>query len=125
MVEITVAGGVATFEVQGWDKLWSLKSRLEIPLAHVRGVRADPEIARGWWHGIRAPGTNLPGVLTAGTFYQHGKRVFWDVHDPECTIVIELVDERFDELIIEVANPAAAVSLLETSIPKANRSAGD
>ena len=22
-------------------------------------------------------------MLTAGTFYQHGKRVFWDVHNPE------------------------------------------
>lgn len=118
MVHITVADGVATLEVQGLDKLWSLKSRLEIPLAHIRGVRADPQVAHGWWHGIRAPGTNLPGVLTAGTFYEHGKRVFWDVHDPERTIVIELVDERYDELIIEVANPAAAVSLLQYSIRK-------
>ena len=42
VVQITVADGVATLEVQGLDKLWSLKSRLEIPLAHIRGVRADP-----------------------------------------------------------------------------------
>ena len=57
-------------------------------------------------------------MLTAGTFYEHGKRVFWEVHDPERTIVIELVDERCDELIIEVANPATAVSLLQASIRK-------
>ena len=116
MVQIAVSGGVATFEIQGLDKLWSLKSRLEIPLAHIRGVRADPEAARGWWHGIKAPGTSVPGVLTAGTFYQHGKRVFWDVHNPERTVVIELVDERYDELIIEVADPASAVSLLQGSL---------
>jgi hypothetical protein len=35
------------------------------------------------------PGTNIPGVLTAGTFYQDGKRVFWDVHNPDNTVVIE------------------------------------
>jgi len=116
MVDITVTGEVAVLEVQGWDKLWSFKSRLEIPLSHIRGVRADPEAARGWWHGLRAPGTYLPGVLTAGTFYQHGKRVFWDVHDPERTIVIELVDERYDELIIEVADPPAAVGVLQGSV---------
>ena len=40
------------------------------------------------------PGTNIPGVLTAGTFYQHGKRVFWDVHNPDNTVVIELKDEQ-------------------------------
>jgi hypothetical protein len=121
VVELTIASGVVTFDVQGLDKLWSLKSRLEIPLAHIRGVRADPEVARGWWHGIRLPGTNLPGVVTAGTFYQHGKRIFWDVHDPDRTIVIELADERYAELIIEVADPARAVSLLQASLGKAKR----
>jgi hypothetical protein len=113
MVGITVADDRACFEVHGWDKLWSLKSRLEIPLAHIRDVRADPSAARGWWHGMKAPGTSVPGVITAGTFYQHGKRIFWDVHDPERTIVVELSDERYDELIVEVANPAEAVQVLQ------------
>ena len=114
MVEVTVADGKVLFEVKGADKLWALKSRLEIPLTHIRGVRADPSAARGWWHGIRAPGTSLPGVITAGTFYQHGKRIFWDVHDPEQTIVVELKDERYDELVIEVAVPADVINLLES-----------
>jgi hypothetical protein len=39
MVDISIAEGKACFEVEGLDKLWSLKSRLEIPLAHIRGVR--------------------------------------------------------------------------------------
>jgi hypothetical protein len=112
MVEITIVDGTARFDVQGWDKLWSLKSRLEIPLAHIRGCREDPGVAQGWWHGIKAPGTSVPGVITAGTFYQHGKRIFWDVHDPERTIVVELSDERYDELIVEVASPADAIRLL-------------
>ena len=116
MVDVTVTGGSAAFEVEGLDKLWSLKSRLEIPLAHIKGVRLDPEIARGWWHGIKAPGTNLPGVITAGTFYQHGKRVFWDVHDPERTIVIELADERYDELIVEVESPATVQGQLRDAL---------
>ena len=112
MVDITIADQIARFDVQGLDKLWSLKSRLEIPLAHIRGCRADPTAAQGWWHGIKAPGTAVPGVITAGTFYQHGKRIFWDVHNPERTIVIELSDERYDELIVEVADPEEAVRLL-------------
>jgi hypothetical protein len=114
MVEVSVVEGTVRFEVQGWDQLWSLKSRLEIPLPHIRGCRADPDIAHGWWHGIRAPGTSIPGVITAGTFYQHGKRIFWDVHDPARTIVIELSDERYDELIVEVASPDDTLQLLHT-----------
>jgi hypothetical protein len=116
MVDLSIAEGKLTLNVRGADKLWAFKSTLEIPLAHVASVRADPEVARGWYHGIRLPGTNLPGVITAGTFYQDGERVFWDVHHPENTIVIGLHDERFHQLIVEVADPQAAVSLIQSSL---------
>jgi hypothetical protein len=111
-----VAEGKLSAHVRGADKLWAFQSSLEIPLIHIAGVRADPEIARGWYHGIRSPGTNVPGVITAGTFYQDGKRVFWDVHHPEKTIVIDLHDERFSQLVVEVADPDAAVKLIQTAL---------
>ena len=63
------------------------------------------------------PGTNIPGVLTAGTFYQHGKRVFWNVHNPDNTIIIELKDERYNELIVEVADPQAAAEFVKSVLP--------
>ena len=112
MVEITLADGRAQFTVQKWDKLWALRSQLEIPLDHILSVRADPEPAKGWWHGLRLPGTQIPGLLTAGTFYHDGEWVFYDVHDPEGTIVLELDHEHYKRLVIEVADPTAAVSLL-------------
>jgi len=116
MVELSVAEGKLTLHVRGADKLWAFKSTLEIPLAHIAGVRADPEIARSWWHGIRMPGTNVPGVITAGTFYQDGKRVFWDVHHPERTIVIDLHDEQYNQLVVEVDDPHMAVNLILSSL---------
>lgn len=102
--------------IRGADKLWAFKSSLEIPLVHIAGVRADPETARGWYHGIRMPGTNVPGVITAGTFYQDGRRVFWDVHDPEKTVAIDLHDERYSQLIVEVADPDAAIKLIQSAL---------
>ena len=83
MVDLSISGGNLVLHVRGADKLWAFKSSLEIPLAHINEIRADPAIAHGWWHGIRMPGTSIPGVLTTGTFYQDGKRVFWDVHNPD------------------------------------------
>jgi hypothetical protein len=110
--------GLQRMHVRGTDKLWAFRSSLEIPLVHITGVRADPEAARGRWHGIRMPGTNVPGVITAGTFYQDSKRVFWDVHNPENTVVIELKDERYNELIVEVADPQGAVELVRAALPR-------
>ena len=115
-MDLSIAEGKLILKVRGADKLWALKSSLEMPLVHIAGVRADPEVARGWYHGIRMPGTNVPGVITAGTFYQDGKRVFWDVHHPEKTIVIDLHDERYNQLVVEVADPEAAVKLIQTSL---------
>jgi hypothetical protein len=117
MVDLSISGSDLVLHVRGADQLWALKSSLEIPLAHIAEIRADPTIAHGWWHGLRMPGTNIPGVLTAGTFYHDGKRVFWDVHNPENTVVVELKDERYSELIVEVADPNAAVKLVKAALP--------
>jgi hypothetical protein len=116
MVDLSISDGNLVLHVRGADQLWAFKSSLEIPLVHIAEVRADPAIAHGWWHGLRMPGTNIPGVLTAGTFYHDGKRVFWDVHNPENTVVIGLRDERYNELIVEVADPKAAVELVQTTL---------
>jgi hypothetical protein len=117
MVDISISNGTLVLHVKGTDKLWAFKSSLEIPLQHVTGIWADPAIAHGWWHGFRIPGTNLPGVTTAGTFYQDGKRVFWDVHNADKTVVIQLKDEKYSELVVEVANPSAAIELVESALP--------
>jgi hypothetical protein len=119
MVDLAIDNGKLRLHVHGADQLWAFKSSLEIPLVHITEVRADPSIARGWFHGIRMPGVNLPGVITAGTFYQDGKRIFWDVHHPASTIVIGLRDERYQELIVEVADPPAAVSLIQGALGNA------
>jgi len=116
MVEITIDGDKAVFEVEGWHKLWSLRSRLQIPLAHIAGVRADPDPAMGWFDGLKIAGTDIPNAFRAGIFYQQGGLIFWDVSNAEKTICIDLEDEHFNKLIIEVADPEAAIRLLERAI---------
>jgi hypothetical protein len=117
MVDLKVQDGKLDLVVQGYDKFWALKSSLEIPLKHITGVRADPSVARGWWHGVKLAGADIPTVLLAGTFYQQGKLIFWDVHNPDNTIVIDLRDERYGSLIVEVSDPAAAVQLIQAALP--------
>lgn len=111
MVKITLEGSDVAFDIEGLHKLWSFKNRLKIPRGHVRGARRDASVfheSKGW----RAPGTNIPGLFTAGTFHLHGNRIFWDVRHPAKAIVVELHDEQYKELIIEVEDPDAAVALL-------------
>ena len=119
MVEISLTDDHIHIEVKGMDKLWAFRSQLDIPLAHIRGVRHDPDAASGWFHGIKVAGTNLPGIITAGTFYQGGgQKAFWDVHDPAKSIIIELHDDRFDELIVEVSDPMFTVDQISAKLSK-------
>lgn len=114
MARISVEGKDLVVEVQGMDKLWTLESRLTIPLAHVRGATSDPGIV-GDGQGLRLGGARIPGVIVAGTFRQDGEWVFWDVHDKAKAVVIELHDERYARLVVEVADPRASVELVERS----------
>jgi hypothetical protein len=118
MVTITIEGDKALFEVEGWDKLWSLRSLLEIPLSHIKGAHIDPHPAMGWFQGLKLGGTDVPNIFRAGTFYQEGDLVFWDVHHPEKTIVVELEHERYGKLIIEVEDSRAAVEIINRAIAK-------
>jgi hypothetical protein len=99
--------------VQGADRFWALKSRLEIPLAHVAGAQPGSEEARKWLHGMRLGGTHIPGAISAGRFYTEGRSVFWDVHDPEKAIGIELRDERYGRLVLEVEDPERELTAIK------------
>jgi len=116
MVDISVQSGSLVFEVEGWDKLWALRSRLEIPLSHVKGARVDNDAAKGWWHGVKVGGADIPGLITAGTFFRKGRLVFYDTHKPENTIVVDLDHENYDALILQVRDPAGAVKLITEAI---------
>jgi hypothetical protein len=112
---VSIEGDMLTVVMHGLDKLWSMKSQLDIPLAHVRAAAADPTIvheSKGW----RGPGGNVPGVLTAGTFHQHGELIFWDVHHGDNAVVIDLEHEHFERLVIEVDDPQTTVQLIERAI---------
>lgn len=99
--------------IDGADKLWALKSRLTIPISNVLGARAAADEARKWLHGLRLGGVHLPGVISAGRFYSHGEVVFWNVHDPAKAIAIELRDERYGHLVIEVDEPEREIGRIQ------------
>lgn len=116
MADIEITQRLLVVNVTGIDRFLALKSRLEVPLEHVAGVELRPEAARAWWHGFRMPGTQIPGVVAAGSFYQSGECVFWDVHDPDKTIAIQLRDEYYTKLVIQVEDPKATATAIKAAM---------
>lgn len=113
MVDLHLRDGHLEVEVLGLHKLWALRSRLQVPLSSVVGARRlAPDATAGWWKGWRVPGTHLPGVIVAGTYYKDGEKHFWDVRDGARAIEIELAGAGFRRLYVEVDDPEAALDML-------------
>jgi len=119
MATIELTENTLIVRVEGVDKFLAFKSQLEVPLSHVVGAEVDPLVVQEWgnlWKGVRIPGAHVPGLLAAGNFYQHGERVFWDVHDPQKAVTIRLSDEQYARLVIEVEDPATTIAAIEEAV---------
>ena len=107
---VEVHGDHLVIDVRGVEKAMKLLSRLHIPLEHVQGAEADPEIEHTLWRGWRIPGVHLPGVR------------FYDVHGHrDKTIVIRLKDETYDRLIVEVQDPTEVVAKINDTVGASRR----
>lgn len=115
MVDVRIEGDTVVFDVRGLHKLWAFKGRLDIPREHVLNARHDPAAVKGW-KGWRAPGTSVPGLITAGTFHLDGDRIFWDVSNPENAVVVDVSSHDYRQLIIEVEDPGSVVEMLNEQV---------
>ena len=108
---VIVLGDRLVVNVRGRERSVRFLSDLHIPLEHVQGVEADPEIEHTLWRGWRIPGVHLPGVR------------FYDVHGHrDKTIVIHLKDENYDRLVVEVQDPVEVVTKVNEALDAARSS---
>jgi hypothetical protein len=115
LTKIAVSSTTLHVEIEGLDRLWSFQRRLTIPMAHVRSATADPYIGRERSSGLRFPGVSLPGVIKAGTYIAQGERSFWLVRNPDNVVVIELRDEPYARLVLDVDDPRAVVHAIASA----------
>ncbi|WP_426092215.1 hypothetical protein [Flavobacterium sp. DSR3-2] len=111
MVVITSEDNEFIFNILGSHKFWALENKIRVPKNKIiRAYQSNDEFT--FWIGWKMPGTQLPWVITAGTYIKKGKRNFWDVCNKKNAIIVELKDSYYNKLIIEVENPAMIMNLL-------------
>jgi hypothetical protein len=98
----------------GLMRIWALSKGVELPIDHVADVGVAPrkQAFRGW----RAPGTYVPGIMIAGTYRSEGDKDLWLVGRAKEVLVIELVDEPYRHLVVQVEDPHAAVEALRAAM---------
>lgn len=112
MVSIEKKDGFYHFNILGWHKLWCLKRRIIIPEENVVFASVYSGSFSGL-QGIRLPGTYLPGVITAGTYYTGEGWIFCDIVNPDRCLEIGLERERYRKLIVQVKDPDSDLQLFQ------------
>ena len=113
MVELTVEGDLAVFRVVSWYGRWAIPSLREVrvPLAHIHGARHErppTPLMKGWTN----LGCWISGVITFGSYQVRGERHFYDVMDWNKVLVVDVHNDSYRRLAVQVDDPPAAVRLL-------------
>jgi hypothetical protein len=93
-----------TIELEWYEQLWSvtLERQLRIPLAQIDRVNTtEPQTT---WMEVRAPGTFLPGVIKAGTYYTKFGKEFWYVTSDQSYLVLELRNAAYRRIVLTIAD---------------------
>jgi hypothetical protein len=93
-----------TIELEWYEQLWavSFDRQLSIPVNHINRVTTEEPESN--WSEIRAPGTFVPGLIKAGTYYTKRGKEFWYVTADKDYLTIELHDEPFRRIVLTLPN---------------------
>lgn len=116
MVDLAVTGGNVILRMRGLRRLAALRSSVRIPVHAIRDVRAAPDAVSGMWKGWRMPGTHLPFLIVAGTYYVGGEKRFYDVRRGEDAIEIEALGADFHRVIVGVHDAAATIATIRQAM---------
>lgn len=100
-----------------WETIASLQRSIRIPLGNVRGA-TDDDGFRGWALGIRAPGTSVPGLISAGHYHKGGDLQFVFVTRGNRPVVIELANEKWARIVLGVADARSVAGQINAAIDR-------
>jgi hypothetical protein len=84
-----------------FHKVW------QIPLAHI--IQVSTELPPYTWKEIRVPGSFVPGLIKAGTYYNDRGKEFWYVtgkNHLDQILTIELTNEDYQRIVLNHINIA-------------------
>jgi hypothetical protein len=96
---LNLTDNLLTINLEWYEQLWAFTptNQFRIPLAHI--VSASTDEPQSTWAEIRAPGTFLPGIIKAGTYYTRQGKEFWYVTQDSHYLILNLAHEPYQRMI--------------------------
>lgn len=92
------------------EKVEGVHGDIRVPLSAIQSITVLDDVIHAV-HGLKMPGSRLPGVFAMGTFISRDGRVFAIVHhQTKRGVKINLKGTTYDALIVGVEDPEGLVS---------------
>src|SRR5579859_448178 len=104
MAKLLVHDDVFTVSLSPVEKAEAVHGDVSVPRTAVVSARSVPD-GMAEVHGLRMPGTGLPGVIMVGTWRDQGTVTFAVCHGRRPAVVLELTGQRYDRIVVTVEHP--------------------
>ncbi|MGG6298074.1 hypothetical protein ACQ4M4_27080 [Leptolyngbya sp. AN02str] len=104
-MNLAIAEHTLHITLTGWERLLAFHVSSTIQVALQSVTHASTTTPTPTWREIRAPGTLLPGVIRAGTYYTERGREFWYVTHLQSCLTLDVADQYYKRIVLTVDEP--------------------
>jgi hypothetical protein len=118
-IELAIEDGNLVVRLGKRDAVFAFRRRFAIPLSTVTEVRTMERKAVPR-HGLRLPGTEIPGFIRAGSYGRGHGREFWNVRKGETVLVIDATSAApYVRTVLEVEDPEGQAARIRAALEPA------
>ena len=101
-MKLNLTDGKLQIRLNPLEKVLSMRGSIEIPLHSIVSASAEKP---GWKLAqVRSPGTHVPYVIKAGTYYGSSSREFWYATLCRPFLTLQLKDWDYNRVVITIGD---------------------
>jgi hypothetical protein len=111
MANLVINDDTVTVQMSRLEKAEALHRDLTVPRSAITGVRVVSD-GMSEVHGLKMPGSGVPGVIMVGTWVSGEGTTFAVCHRSGPAIVIDLTGQHYDRIVVTADNPEQLLTQL-------------
>jgi hypothetical protein len=115
--KIDIENDNLVFTLIGVDKVLALKSKLMIPLKHVKSI-STATADWNYFKMLKVMGARIPKVVVDGMFLSKEGLLFYEMHDPNKCITVELENEKYKKVVFEVSDKETTAKMIQEALDR-------
>jgi hypothetical protein len=115
-MQLSIEGNQLKIELSRSERFWAchVGKTILVPLDQIQEVSTAVPTTN--WQELRSPGTYVPGLIKAGTYYQNRIRSFWYTQPKKPVLTLELSPQHYyRQIVLALDNAGIWVNRLQHS----------